>query len=40
MWTITPQFMFAQGSELVPFSNSVLNASMDLQIPTAVGKDY
>jgi hypothetical protein len=38
---ITPQFMFAQGSEPVPFSSSssVLNASIDLQIPTAVGKE-
>jgi hypothetical protein len=38
---ITPQFVFASGSQPVPFSNSnsVLSSSMDLQIPTAVGND-
>jgi hypothetical protein len=38
---ITPQFTFQPGNEPVPFanSNSVLSGSMDLQIPTAVGKD-
>jgi hypothetical protein len=38
---ITPQFTFAPGNEPVPFSNSnsSLSASMDLQIPTAVGND-
>jgi hypothetical protein len=38
---ITPQFMFTPGSEPVPFasSGSVLNSSMFLQIPTAVGSD-
>jgi hypothetical protein len=36
---ITPQFIWEAGSEAVPFasSNSTLNASMDLQIPTALG---
>ena len=36
---ITPQFLFATGNQPVPFasSNSVLSASMDLQIPTAAG---
>jgi hypothetical protein len=38
---ITPQFTFAPGLQPVPFtsSNSVLSGSMDLQIPTAVGKN-
>ncbi|MGO9635835.1 MAG: hypothetical protein ACLPX1_18360 [Steroidobacteraceae bacterium] len=38
---ITPQFIFTAGNEPVPFasSNSSLGASMDLQIPTAVGSD-
>ena len=38
---ITPQFTFDPGNEPVPFANSSssLSASMDLQIPTAVGKD-
>ncbi len=38
---ITPQFIFEPGTEPVPFasSNSSLRASMDLQIPTAVGAD-
>jgi hypothetical protein len=38
---ITPQFTFEAGSAPVPFSssNAVLNASMELQIPTALGKD-
>jgi hypothetical protein len=38
---ITPQFSFLPGSEPVPFSssNSSLSASMDLQVPTAVGDD-
>jgi hypothetical protein len=36
---ITPQFTFAAGTEPVPFLNasSVLSASMDLQVPVAVG---
>jgi len=38
---ITPQFLFPSGSEPVPFANpkTVLSGSMDLQIPTAVGRD-
>lgn len=38
---IAPQFIFAPGNEPVPFasSNSTLSASMDLQIPTALGAD-
>ncbi len=38
---ITPEFIFQPGSEPVPFSNSnsSLNGSLDLQIPTAAGKD-
>jgi len=38
---ITPQFSFAPGTEPMPFSNAnaLLSAAMDLQIPTAVGKD-
>jgi hypothetical protein len=38
---ITPQFTFQSGSEPVPFASAhtVLNGSMDLQIPTAVGSD-
>jgi len=38
---ITPQFIFQSGSEPVPFSSAhtVLNGSMDLQIPTALGAD-
>jgi hypothetical protein len=38
---ITPQFIFQQGSEPVPFasSTSTLNAEMDLQVPTATGSD-
>lgn len=38
---ITPQFIFQSGSEPVPFASAhaVLNGSMDLQIPTAVGSD-
>ena len=38
---ITPQFIFATGSQPVPFSdsNAVLSSSMELQIPTAVGND-
>jgi hypothetical protein len=36
---ITPRYSFAPGSEPVPFAspNSALNASLDLQVPTAVG---
>lgn len=36
---ITPQFIWATGSQPVPFSNSasVLSAAMDLQIPVAMG---
>jgi hypothetical protein len=36
---ITPQFVFAPGTEPAPFTNagSSLHASMDLQIPMAVG---
>jgi hypothetical protein len=38
---ITPQFSFVPGNEPVPFSssNSSLSASMDLQVPTALGTD-
>jgi hypothetical protein len=38
---ISPQFTFMPGNEPVPFlnANSSLSASMDLQIPTAVGSD-
>ena len=38
---ITPQFLFAPGSEPVPFASSgmTLNSSMFLQIPTAVGRE-
>jgi len=38
---ITPQFIFAAGNQSVPFASasSSLNASMDLQIPTALGNN-
>lgn len=38
---ITPQFLFAPGSEPIPFSSSsaVLSGAMELQVPTALGKD-
>jgi hypothetical protein len=38
---ITPQFVFASGNAPVPFAdaNSSLSASMDLQIPTALGNN-
>jgi hypothetical protein len=38
---ISPQFTFQSGSEPVPFASAhtVLNGSMDLQIPTAVGSN-
>lgn len=38
---ITPQFLFTAGSEPVPFasSDSTLNSSMDLQVPTAAGPE-
>jgi len=38
---ITPEYVFLSGTEPMPFasSNAVLNSSMDVQIPVAVGKD-
>jgi len=39
---VTPQFIFTTGNEPMPFasSNSSLSASMDLQVPTALGNAY
>jgi hypothetical protein len=38
---ITPQYVFASGTEPTPFANagSILSSSMDLQVPVAVGTD-
>jgi hypothetical protein len=38
---ITPQYIFASGTEPTPFANSgsILSSSMDLQVPVAVGTD-